>query len=288
MGIRKDESRRCESKIRFGVSREAKYRGFEDRRSGSGSAPQLGYRRYISRGNSCVYFLQNRKKRKRRIRRIEKFGTVLIRCLLRVLASQRWRVTGHGGARARDRANTRRPTRVARVTMSKGSKRSGRCLSQFVQTPRIPESHRDTLINTNTELHQVSQRFTQRFTETQRYVVPSSRRSLCTCLLPAWSYTTPSLAWRRSHTIETRTRHIQHTHYTHTYTLQPFYSARWLITSKHVACTFVVIIWRVAKKIISPTSRTELICHLLFSPIVEFFAIGREKERERKRARERE
>lgn len=74
---------------------------------------------YLPRGNSCVYFLQNRKKEK------EDEGPSARSSDVRTRPHNGGRVAGHGGARARDRANTRRPTRVARVTMSKGSKRSG-------------------------------------------------------------------------------------------------------------------------------------------------------------------
>lgn len=68
---------------------------------------RFGHRRYISRRNFSVYFLQNKKRKEReRERKNEKLGTI-IRSLSRVPACQRGATTGHGGAHGLAIARTR-------------------------------------------------------------------------------------------------------------------------------------------------------------------------------------
>lgn len=158
------------------------YRGppARDRRSESDSARSARW--YISRGNSCVYFLQNRKKREKEEE--PEHSARFIRC---VLASRRRAARVAGLAIARTRG-TRRALHASRCRKGRND-RVGAYHSLYRPGIGIlgnTEGHGIT-IRTHGITRRVPQRH-ERITETQRYVVPSSRRSLCTCLLPAWSY----------------------------------------------------------------------------------------------------
>lgn len=173
-GTRKDEFRNGSTLRRHpgsGISRTASARSPERKRF------RAAARRYISRGNSCVYFLQNRKKKKKKNRKIRHGHPVRTRL---TTASGAWL-----GSRSREHAAPgARCTRhdVERV--------------ETIGSVPITVQYRPGIgILGNTEGHRITirthgnytkyHRDTKELQRPKRYVVPSSRRSLCTCLLPA-------------------------------------------------------------------------------------------------------
>lgn len=130
------------SKVRHERGRRlARARRRTSERNGFAAAARASSRLYISRRNLSVYFLQNRemkrkatktrKRRKKNRRKRERARRTVAWLAGAFVSLGPLRIAGTRDSRARDRANTRRLARRARVTMSKGSKRSDRCLSRL-------------------------------------------------------------------------------------------------------------------------------------------------------------